>query len=188
MPPKTRKKLAPVTPTRLYESALFYLERYAASAFSVRQVLRRKLTRAVMEGQDLDIPALHTEIETIIARLISSGVINEDRLAAGKAVSLRRKGGSRRMIEQKLSQKGIAPHQITAALEEADQDAPAGDAERAAALKLAARRRLGPFRPPEMREAFKAKDLATLARAGFAFDIAKAVIGWDGEETEDMFV
>ena len=41
---------------------------------------------------------------------------------------------------------------------------------------MARRRRLGPFRLEEARKDKRLRDLATMARAGFAFDLAKKVI------------
>jgi regulatory protein len=49
----------------------------------------------------------------------------------------------------------------------------------AAALALAKRRRLGPFRSPGVRAANRMRDLAALGRAGFAYDIARQVIDGD---------
>ncbi len=46
----------------------------------------------------------------------------------------------------------------------------------AAALACARRRRLGPYRPPAARKSMREKDLASLARAGFAHDIARRVV------------
>ncbi len=46
----------------------------------------------------------------------------------------------------------------------------------AAALAHARRRRLGPCRPPAARKSMREKDLASLARAGFAYDVARRVV------------
>ena len=40
------------------------------------------------------------------------------------------------------------------------------------ALQFARKKRIGRFRPEEQREAFRQKDLAALARAGFDYDVA----------------
>ncbi len=50
------------------------------------------------------------------------------------------------------------------------------DAELSAALTLARRRRLGPWRPAETRDAMRAKDLGALARAGFSRAVAVEVV------------
>ena len=45
-----------------------------------------------------------------------------------------------------------------------------------AAVNLARRRRLGPFRRAGERAAMRGKDLAALARAGFSYPIAKRIL------------
>jgi regulatory protein len=45
-----------------------------------------------------------------------------------------------------------------------------------AAVALARRRRLGPFRPAKDRKDRRIRDLAAMARSGFAYDVAKKVI------------
>ena len=41
---------------------------------------------------------------------------------------------------------------------------------------MARRRRLGPYRPAEARKDQRLRDLATMARAGFAYDVARKVV------------
>ena len=55
-----------------------------------------------------------------------------------------------------------------------------GDTDIAAARAYARRRRLGPWRLSEVRAEHRDKDLAALGRAGFAWEVARAVV--DGEE------
>ena len=50
------------------------------------------------------------------------------------------------------------------------------------ALKLAKKKRIGPFRALEMRSEFRQKDMAVLARAGFDYDVVKKVMDFDPEE------
>ena len=45
-----------------------------------------------------------------------------------------------------------------------------------AAVALARRRRLGPYRPDNERKDKRARDLAAMARAGFDYDVARKVI------------
>ncbi len=59
-----------------------------------------------------------------------------------------------------------------------------GEPDPAAALACARRRRLGPYRPPTERKPKREKDLASLARAGFAYDIARRVV--EAETAEDL--
>jgi regulatory protein len=163
-----------VTPAYLQRAAMAYLERYASSAENLRRVLRRKVeTRCRLRGED---PAeLQGAIDDVVARSIRSGLVDDTRYAESRVASLRRRGGSRRAIQAKLSAKGVGRETIAAALESEPED------ELAAAHALARRRRLGPYRPGE-RAPFREKDLAALARGGFSFGVARRVI--DGERLE----
>ena len=91
-----------------------------------------------------------------------------------RALSLGRAGRSRRAIADRLRAKGVAPAAIEAALAGLDEERPEGD--RAAAIALARRRRLGPFRAPAQRVERRQRDIAALARAGFALALARRVI------------
>ena len=48
----------------------------------------------------------------------------------------------------------------------------------------ARRRHLGPYRAPDARDGRRERDLASLARAGFGFDIARRVV--DAPSVEDL--
>ncbi|WP_445501951.1 regulatory protein RecX [Microvirga sp. G4-2] len=170
--PKPPRK---VTPTYLQRAALAYLERYASSAENLRRVLKRKVDkRCRLRGED---PAEFQEmIDEVVAKSLRTGLVNDTRYAEARIATLRRRGGSARAIQAKLSAKGIDRATIATALEGGEED----DEEKAAHA-LARRRKLGPYRPGE-RAPHRDKDLATLARAGFRFDIARQVI--DGEKED----
>ena len=90
-----------------------------------------------------------------------------------KAHSLRASGRSSRVIAQKLRMKGVAADVVTQKL----ADATAELSEEEAARIWARKKRLGPFRTnAQTREENRQRDLASLARAGFSFGIAKKVI------------
>ena len=174
-----RKLPRPVTPDRLEAAALAYLERFMASSAQLRRVLLRRVDRSArLHGTD---PAEgRVVVEALVARLAASRLIDDRAFAAAKAASLHRGGASARAIAARLAAKGIAADLRDAALAEHDDAAgsaprPGGDL--AAAAALARRRRLGPYRPEPARAAFRQKDLATLARAGFARGVAERVLG-----------
>jgi len=170
-----RKPPRQVTPAYLQRAALAYLERYASSADNLRRVLRRKVDkRCRLRGED---PwAFHDMIDDVVAKSLSSSLIDDARYAEARVATLRRRGGSARAIQAKLSAKGVDRTTIAAALE-----GEAGD-EAQAARAFARRRRLGPFRPGE-RAPCRDKDLAAMARAGFRFDVARDVV--DGERDDE---
>lgn len=163
-----RKPPRKVTPAYLQRAAMSYLERYASSAENLRRVLRRKVDkRCRLRGED---PAeFHEMIDEVVAKSLRSGLIDDARYAEARVATLRRRGGSARAIQAKLSAKGVGRSTIAAAL-----DGEEGD-EQEAARAFARRRRLGPYRPGE-RAPYRDKDLAALARAGFRFDLAREVI------------
>lgn len=163
-----------VTEAYLERAALHYLERFASSAENLRRVLRRKVeTRCRLRGEEAE-PFLLL-IDPVVARTVSSGLVDDRRYAEARVASFRRRGASTRGIKAKLAAKGVGREVVESALEGEDGD------ERAAALALARRRKIGPFRPGD-RASFRQKDMAVLARAGFAFDVARGVI--DGEVDE----
>lgn len=163
-----------VTPDHLERAALHYLERFASSSENLRRVLMRKVDRSVQaHGTDREQAA--GWVEALVERYRGAGLLNDDDYARLRAESLHRRGASTRAIREKLAAKGVDRDTADAALgglrEELD-----GDLDLAAAMALAKRRRLGPFRPAEARAAHREKDLAALGRAGFAYEIARRVV------------
>ncbi|MGF9758202.1 regulatory protein RecX [Microvirga sp. 0TCS3.31] len=171
-----RKPPRKVTAAYLQRAAMSYLERYASSAENLRRVLRRKVDkRCRLRGED---PAeFHDMIDEVVAKSLKIGLIDDTRYAEARVATLRRRGGSARAIQAKLSAKGVDRGTIAAALEGEEGD------EEQAARAFARRRKLGPFRPGE-RAPYRDKDLAAMARAGFRFDIARSVI--EGERDEEQ--
>ncbi len=58
------------------------------------------------------------------------------------------------------------------------------DPELTAAIAFARRRKLGPWRPPELRAEHRSQDLATLGRAGFGYGVARLVV--EAEDPESL--
>lgn len=167
----------PITAQYLQNAAMFYLERYAASAEGVRRILLRRVYMA----RRLEAPVMddvENAIEATIQKLIALGLIDDSQFAQAKVRALHRRGTSARFTRQKLQVAGVDSETAQSALAALDNEfgADAGRRERQAAVALARRRRLGPFRPAEQRAPRRAKDLAAMARAGFAFDVARKVI------------
>jgi regulatory protein len=175
MSPRAPRRPPAITDAVLEKSALFYLERYAASSGQLRRVLLRRVKRAEMLGLDAtQAEAARNHIEALIARLLASGILDDRRFAESQAQSLQRRGSSRRRIRQRLAAKGVEREFVEDALETIE---PEGEtSELAAACVLARRRRLGPYRAAGTRRDFRRKDLATLARAGFSLDVARQVL------------
>ena len=175
-----RKKPRKLAPADLKEVALDHLARYATSTARLKQLLKRRILRSC-KAHELDPEPLLAELDKVLATLTRAGALNDALFAEGKARSLNRRGGSRRQIAAKLAASGVAGADTARALAQLEDELP--NAEFAAALAYARRRRLGTFRAkadlsPERRR----KDLAAMARAGFSLDFARRAL--KGEEED----
>jgi len=183
-----RKKPRKLTPIRLANIALYYLSRYAASEASLRKVLENRLRKAIIQDEELSSnyenqEKLKEAINEIVEKHKKSGAINDKEYSFTKVLSFRRSGGSTRKIYLKLQQKGIDKKLIEDALKKAEEESEE-NSEEVAALSYARKRRLGEFRSKlsldrmskEKLSKLKEKDYATMARAGFSYDIIKKII------------
>ena len=103
------------------------------------------------------------------------GFLSDKAYAESKARSLVARGTSRAHILANLASKGVGGDDARAALEQVALEYEEPELE--AAQRYARRRRIGPYRlDAEARAAARNKDLATMARAGFASRIARQVI------------
>ncbi|GAB2177124.1 regulatory protein RecX [Dongia sp. agr-C8] len=169
--PRRIRKLAPAD---LKDAALHYLGRYAASTARLRQVMTRRIKRSA-KANELDPEPLMQELERVVAMLHRTGLLNDEAFAEGRARSLNRRGGSSRQIAAKLAAAGVAQGTTAQALASLNDDIP--DAEFTAALAYAKRRRFGAFRAtPDETPERRRKDLMSMARAGFALDLARRAL------------
>lgn len=176
---KRRRAPAKATARHLENVALWYLARFQASARSLERVLERRVLRSARH-HGTDAGEGRALIAELIARYRRAGLLDDAAYAQARALALHRRGISARAIRARLAEKGIAGQEIDAAIHGlggvTGSDA-SPDLE--AAKRTARRRRLGPWRDARQRAARREKDLAALARAGFAYAVAKEVI--DGE-------
>ncbi len=171
------------TPASLHEAALRYLARFAATEAGLRAVLVRRIDRwaraTPAEDTASRAEALKDEARQIAARLAASGLVDDAAYAQSRASALRRAGRSHRATLAGLAAKGIGRDLARATL----PDDP--EAELNAALVLARKRRIGPFRRDAAADlAAKRKELAMLARAGFPQPVAARALAMDAEEAE----
>lgn len=152
--------------TRIYDAALHYLQRYAASVEGLRRVLKRKLLRAQMRGEEVPSEAT-IWIERAIEKCVRHNYVNDQSFTEQKIIALRRQGRSRQYIVGHLRQKGVADETVRAFL---GQEEEGGDLD--SAIRTVRRKRLGRDTTPEGRQ----KDLAKLLRAGFPMGIAKQAL------------
>jgi regulatory protein len=171
---KPERRLPPrITASYLENASLHYLERFSSSRANLRRVLMRKVDRSLAHhgGEASEAAQL---VDAVIAKLARLGYLDDLAYAETKTRSLHRRGGSLRVIRATLAAKGVETEAAEAALHGLAEASSEPDL--AAAIALARRRRLGPFRVTGQGADFRTKDLAALGRAGFAWDICRRVI------------
>jgi len=177
-----RKPARPITAKYLETAATFYLERYPSTAEGLRRVLNRRVRKAEIAEAPIVVDVQRV-IDAIVAKFVQAGVIDDRAFAQTKARSLHRRGTSSRLTRQKLKMAGIDGDTLDQALAGLDQELDTDPQQREwqAAMALARRRRLGPFRQKD-RQVHRLRDLAAMARGGFDYDVARKVI--DAEESD----
>jgi regulatory protein len=173
-PKKQRRVPPPVDRETLERAALRYLDRFDASVSRLRRVLQTHVRRAA-RVHETDQVAASEIIEALLGRYVASGLLSDRRYAENLVTGLRARGASQRQITHKLRVRGVAKDDADAAL--TSRDAHTGDAELRAASELVRKKKLGPYRKPEERQAHHRADLARLARAGFDYELARRVLG-----------
>jgi len=171
-----KRTASPITAKYLQNAAVFYLERYASSAEGLRRVLRRRVSKARMREAPV-MENVDEAIEAVVQKFVTAGLLDDKAFAQTKARSLHRRGMSGRLTRQRLQVAGVGADDVEQAMAALDDELGTDPAKRElqAALAFARRRRLGPFRVKD-REENKARDLASMARAGFAYALARKVI------------
>ena len=173
---KTVKKPRKITPDYLHNAGLYYLERFSSSVANFKRVMKRKIDRSCQFHETETGPA-YEMLDAVTEKFVTLGLLNDEIYSRSKTTSLRRKGGSRRKIQLKLREKGLDGDTIDQSLAQVDAEALSNgeDPELNAAMAYIKRRRIGPFRRKQDEKAAD-KDLASLARAGYSYDIAKKAL------------
>jgi len=198
---RTRRRETGAAPSQaaLHEAALSHLARYAATEAGLRRVLDRRVDRwaraAAGGGDPESVTQAAAEakraVRRVVARLVQTGVVDDAAYAAARAAGQLRSGRSRLAVAAGLAARGIGAETVAAVLPE--------DPERelAAALALARRRRLGPFRAASGEGAADAgtggaetrrRELGVLARAGFAQATARRALAMPAAAAEALVV
>ena len=169
---KTKKRGAKIpTKSRLKNIALYYLERFESSENNLADVLKRRVDKYVFENKDYNPEQAYEWIAEIVDECVKQNYVNDERFASFKISSYLKAGKSKRYIEQKLKFKGIDDKIITNLFDEFEYS------EYNIAIDFARKKKICAFRKDEeSRSANRQKDLATLVRAGFSYDIAKDVL------------
>ena len=159
-----------ITQQRLKNIALYYLKRFDSSVENLRQVLQRRVYDYAYHNPEWSKDEAFNWIEEILADFQRYGYLDDERYAEIKIKNYVAAGKSARYIAGKLKQKGVVESVVQDLLEAQSYDA------FATAMHFAQKKKIGPFRTVENREAFKQKDMAALLRAGFDYDTVLQVL------------
>jgi regulatory protein len=173
-PYKARRVPPPLDAEQLRELALRYVGKYATTRAKLRQYLARKLRERGWDGD------AGPDLERLADRFAELGLVDDAAYALAKSRSLSARGyGKRRLVDQ-LRRAGVEE------TDGADAAAHAEDAAVDAALRLAQRRRIGPFAAQPAAPHLREKWIAAMVRAGHGFAIAKAISGLPPEPEIDL--
>jgi|AntRauTorckE6833_2_1112554.scaffolds.fasta_scaffold29426_2 regulatory protein len=187
---KTKRKPKKITQKYLYNSGLYYLERYNACTEHFRRTMKRKIMRSIRVHEEPPEEECHDMLENVIAEFQNLGYLNDELYTRGMVNSLRRKGLPSRMILMKLKQKGLDEDLIKETLETHDQDyGEEHDPDIIAAALFARRRKIGAYNKDYNKRdhELKKKMLAKLARSGFSYAQASQILDMDIEELETLY-
>lgn len=183
---KPRKKRKKISESYLYNSGLYYLERFPASVAHFKVVMNRKIERSFEDHPDQNREDITQWLDKVAQRFVELGYLNDVLFARGLINSLRRKGTSSTKIIMTLKQKGVDSETAKEVLQEVDADnVPSSDSygealhpDLNAALVLCRKKKMSAddYNSDSMdyedQMKLKNKYLGRLARQGFSFDIA----------------
>ncbi len=169
---KTAKK---PTKQRLKNVALYYLERYSSSMENLKKVLKRRVDKYTFENAEYDKAEAYGFIDEIAAEFEGYGYLNDENYAEMKVKNYLAAGKSKRYILEKMREKGVDLSLVEKLFENSEYDS------FEAAMRLAKKKKIGPFRAEEARKEFWQKDAGVLLRAGFEFEVVKRVLGTQKE-------
>jgi len=175
---RARRPARPLDETALHDLALSYVARFATTGAKLEAYLQRKLReRGTAETEDGTSAVI--EVPALVSRMIAAGYVDDAAYARMRTRDLAARGFGARRIEQALWAAGVdEPTRADQTLGEA--------AKRRAAVRMAEKRRLGPFgrageaQDPRARE----KAVAAMLRAGHEFAHARFVL--DAASPEDI--
>ncbi|NCC21201.1 MAG: RecX family transcriptional regulator [Alphaproteobacteria bacterium] len=167
-----------ISESYLHNAGLYYLQRFASSSAQFRRVMTRKIDRSIDHHGGPDREECMAMLDSLVETFLRAGLLNDEGYTRACVETFRRRGLSERAIVAKLSAKGIDAAMVRDALD------PRGDDDLFAALRLARRRRAGPFATETARKDRYEKDLAAFGRAGFSYDVSRRVLRMEPGEAE----
>ncbi|MEH3037901.1 MAG: RecX family transcriptional regulator [Sphingomonas adhaesiva] len=159
------RPLSPLDPPALERLALRYVERFATTRGKLAAYLTRKVRERGWAGAAPADPA------AVAQRMAALGYVDDRAFADLKGASLARRGYGARRVADTLRAAGVTGDDAAEAMAQAR--AAAWDS----ALRLAQRRRIGPFAAQEVLDPkLRERHLAALLRAGHDMAMARRIV------------
>ena len=178
---KSSRTIWQVNRQNLEKAAYYYLKRYSSSSENLKRILLKRVFRA-QKVQPVDWDVTNDWIEEIIRKLKTIGIIDDRDFADRKAIIFNNQGNSKLMIRKKLENKGVEKKLIDESIKNLEENII--DPDLTAAIRFLERRKMGPYRHPNNRSEYRDRDLRSMARAGFAYSVAKQVL--EAENIKDL--
>lgn len=172
--PRSARPAKPLTGAALNDMALAYVARFATTARGLERYCLRKLRERGWEGSDEG--ESRPDVAALVARFVEMRYVDDGEFARARSGSLLRRGYGARRVGAALDAAGVA---------QGDRSEIGVYEARLAALRMAEKRRFGPFGadgvPPADRSA-RDKQIAAMLRAGHSHDSARQLVeATDGE-------
>ncbi len=175
-PKKTRipKK---ITQNRLQNIALYYLQRFDTTVVKLREVLQRRVNDYARFDGDFNRDEAYQWIEELLEKFLDCHYLDDARFAENKMQSYLSAGKPQRYIENKLREKGVGEDIIANCFREVEYDS------WEMIVNFARKKKIGGFRDDvEKRKEMRQKDMGTLVRAGFDYDMVLRILDYKLEE------
>lgn len=161
---RRRRPRPPLDAAQLADLAMAYVGRFATTRARLALYLQRKVRERGWAG------AGEPDIAQIVERLAGFGFVDDQGFALGRARALAARGLGAERLRQSLRAAGVAAEDSIEAREHAES------VELEALVRLAERRRLGPFAVQPVDRAGRERALAALIRAGHSMTLARALL------------
>lgn len=176
-PVSKRKIPKRVSESWLRNSGLYYLERHPASVAHFLEVMDRKMKRSLRAHPDQVLEPFTLYLrETLVPDFKRLGYLDDALFAGALKNSFERRGLPKAEIKRRLKAKGIDAETQEEHANLSDHD------DLNAALIFIRRKKLGAF---ATREKDIQKQLGSMARYGFSYDVASKALKMDRDEAEE---
>ena len=168
-----------ITLDSLEKSAIKYFEKYSATEYQLKKVLRRKIIKnsffyKIDPKKDFDL------IKLIIKKFKEIGLIDDKVFSENKVLTYIDKGYSKKKIIFNLKNKGISDENIQKAVDNLEKSFL--NFELLSALIYAHKKKILAFKKKEKNFYENKKKLLQMSQAGFSYDIAKKIINLNSEK------